>query len=196
MIRYQLRCSRGHGFEGWFKNSDAYARDVEALDCPICGDRTIEKAIMAPSVLQRAASPGTDGATTEATPAAPAAAAPAAADGAPAAPSAGGTALSVEASDRAPAEGTAPVAATPAGRVGPDQVQLAKAMLLMRKLRAHVEANFDNVGKRFAEEARKIHYAETEPRGIYGEASREEVERLEDEGIAVAPLPNLPKLDG
>ena len=53
MIRYQLRCSRGHGFEGWFRGSDAFADEVQRLACPICDDRSIEKAIMAPAVLQR-----------------------------------------------------------------------------------------------------------------------------------------------
>jgi len=87
----------------------------------------------------------------------------------------------------------------PVGRpppLAPEQVKLAKAMILMRQLKAHVEANFEHVGERFAEEARKIHYEETEPRGIYGEATRDEVESLEDEGIGILPLPDLPKLDG
>ncbi len=53
MIRYQLRCSRGHGFEGWFRNSDAYADEVRHLTCPLCDDPTIEKAIMAPAVQLR-----------------------------------------------------------------------------------------------------------------------------------------------
>lgn len=176
MIRYQLRCSRGHGFEGWFKSSDAYAREVEALDCPICGDRSIEKAIMAPAVLQRAErapSPSEPVPTT-------------AGSGAglpvPAAPS--------------PAAGTTAVAAASSPPLAPEQVQLAEAMIMMRQLRAHVEANFEHVGPRFAEEARKIHHEETAPRGIYGEATRDEVESLEDEGIAILPLPVLPKLDG
>jgi hypothetical protein len=187
VIRYQRRCSRGHGFEGWFKNSDAYARDVADLDCPICGDRTIDKAIMAPAVLQRVdgAGRGDTGAPSVAAPSSKAVTSASAGPGLPA-----------KAALPVPAEGTAPVAAVPAVPVGPEQEQLAKALILMRKLRAHVEANFEHVGDRFAEEARKIHYEETEPRGIYGEASREEVERLEDEGIAIAPLPNLPKLDG
>ena len=193
MIRYQLRCSRGHGFEGWFKNSDAYATDVENLDCPICGDRTIEKAIMAPAVLQRAVSPGASDTTTSSPESGPGPGpSPAPADSG----SAAGTAAAAETTGPAAGEGATPVAAVPAVPFGPEQVQLARAMLLMRKLRSHVEANFEHVGNRFAEEARKIHYAETAPRGIYGEASPEEVERLEDEGIAVAPLPNLPKLDG
>ena len=47
----------------------------------------------------------------------------------------------------------------------------------------------EDVGSRFAEEARKIHYGETEERGIRGQASREETEALLEEGIAVMPLP-------
>jgi hypothetical protein len=174
VIRYQLRCSRGHGFEGWFKSSDAYEREVAALDCPICGDRSIDKAIMAPAVLQRTERPT----STEAPPAENAAS---------------GADLPAPTGSLATA-GAGPVAALPTP--SPEQVQLAKAMIFMRRLKAHVEANFDNVGKRFAEEARQIHYNETEPRGIYGEATRDEVESLEDEGIAVLPLPDLPKLDG
>ncbi len=187
MIRYQLRCSRGHGFEGWFRNSDAYTRDVEHLDCPVCGDRTIEKAIMAPAVLQRAA--GVSGGDT-ATPADPTLSSDATAR------AAAGPTLPAKATLPTPAEGPSPVAAAPALTVSPEQAQLAKTLMLLRKLRTHVETNFEHVGDRFAEEARKIHYEETEPRGIYGEASREEVERLEDEGIVVASLPDLPKLDG
>uniref|UniRef100_UPI0035B025AA DUF1178 family protein n=1 Tax=Hylemonella sp. TaxID=2066020 RepID=UPI0035B025AA len=47
----------------------------------------------------------------------------------------------------------------------------------------------EDVGSRFAEEARKIHYGESEERGIRGQASREETEALLEEGIAVLPLP-------
>ena len=49
-------------------------------------------------------------------------------------------------------------------------------------------ANTDDVGDRFAEEARKIHYGETKERGIRGQASRAETEALLEEGIAVLPL--------
>lgn len=51
-----------------------------------------------------------------------------------------------------------------------------------------IVANTDDVGDRFAEEARKIHYGETEERGIRGQASRAETESLLEEGIAVMPL--------
>lgn len=53
----------------------------------------------------------------------------------------------------------------------------------------HVMANTEDVGSRFAEEARKIHYGETTHRNIRGQASREQTEALLDEGIEVLPLP-------
>ena len=64
----------------------------------------------------------------------------------------------------------------------------------MTGLRKYVQDNADYVGPNFAEEARKIHYGETEHRHIYGEASLEEAKELVEEGVDVAPLP--PDLDG
>ncbi|OSQ45673.1 DUF1178 family protein [Thalassospira alkalitolerans] len=57
------------------------------------------------------------------------------------------------------------------------------------EIRKQVEGNCEHVGKKFAEEARKIHYGETEKRGIYGEASLKETAELIDEGIDVHALP-------
>ncbi|MEO3427222.1 DUF1178 family protein [Pelagibius sp. CAU 1746] len=64
---------------------------------------------------------------------------------------------------------------------------------MLRELRDHVEKNCDYVGGNFAEEARKIHYGESDPRGIYGESSDAEAEELRDEGIEVARVPWLPR---
>jgi len=64
---------------------------------------------------------------------------------------------------------------------------------MMREFRKHVDATSEDVGKDFAEEARKIHYKETEERGIRGQATREEAIELIEEGIAVHPLPVLPE---
>ncbi|HET7718196.1 MAG TPA: DUF1178 family protein [Bauldia sp.] len=95
----------------------------------------------------------------------------------------------------------APPAPTPAadsGRQGEEKVQLAadprqQALIqAMRELRKKIVEGADYVGDRFAEEARKIHYKETEPRGIYGEATREEAEKLAEEGVEFAPLPPVP----
>ncbi len=63
----------------------------------------------------------------------------------------------------------------------------------IKELRKKVKENADYVGDRFAEEARKIHYNEVEPHGIYGEATTEEAKGLAEEGIAFQPLPRLPE---
>ena len=64
-----------------------------------------------------------------------------------------------------------------------------KMRQFMTGLRKYVQDNADYVGPKFAEEARKIHYGETEDRHIYGEATLEEAKELVEEGVDVAPLP-------
>ena len=59
----------------------------------------------------------------------------------------------------------------------------------IKRLREEVEKNFEHVGERFPEEARKIHYGEAESRPIYGEASLDEARSLHEEGIAFGLLP-------
>ena len=63
----------------------------------------------------------------------------------------------------------------------------------MRELARKVRENADYVGDQFAEEARKIHFGETEARGIYGEASKEDVHSLIEDGVEVMPLPVFPE---
>ncbi|MDD9908875.1 MAG: DUF1178 family protein [Ahrensia sp.] len=65
-------------------------------------------------------------------------------------------------------------------------------MAKMKELRETITSQSENVGTRFPEEVRKIHYGESEQRSIYGEAKRDEVESLLDEGVAIAPLPVVP----
>jgi len=72
----------------------------------------------------------------------------------------------------------------------PQQNQLREAL---RALRNKVTAEADYVGDRFADEARKIHFGEVDPRGIYGEATREEVASLVEEGVDFMPLPSIPE---
>ncbi|HWA30210.1 MAG TPA: DUF1178 family protein, partial [Rhizomicrobium sp.] len=66
---------------------------------------------------------------------------------------------------------------------------LRKMRQYMTGLRKYVEENAENVGEKFPEEARKIHYGEKDERPIYGQASLEEAADLVEEGIDVAPLP-------
>jgi hypothetical protein len=126
MIRYELRCSADHGFEGWFCNSAGFDEQLSAgeLSCPVCGGTEVAKAPMAPAVA------------------------------------------------RSP------------GAIDPRPV--------LRALRRAVESKCENVGERFAEEARRIHYGETPARGIYGDATPAETEALGEEGIEVAAIPWIP----
>ena len=63
----------------------------------------------------------------------------------------------------------------------------------LKELRDHIVKNADNVGERFPNEARKMHYGDIEHRPIYGEASPDEARSLIDEGVEVSPLPVLPE---
>ena len=71
--------------------------------------------------------------------------------------------------------------------------QSVKVRRALQELRRQVEANFDYVGPQFAEEARKIHYGESDERPIYGETSEEEAEALDEEGVGVTRIPWLPR---
>lgn len=88
-----------------------------------------------------------------------------------------------------PTERPAPETAPPSA----EHVQKFYAM--MGELRKHVEANCDYVGPEFAEEARKIHYGETDKRNIYGEASPDEAKALHEEGVEFGAIPWAPRHD-
>ncbi|MEX0852571.1 MAG: DUF1178 family protein [Bauldia sp.] len=134
MISFNLTCSKGHEFEGWFRNSANFDDQIERhlVECPDCGDTDVEKGPMAPSVGAKSATIATR-------------------------------------SEKAAA--------------------LRKMRKLMAEVRDHVETNFDNVGTRFPEEARKIFYGEAEDRPIYGDATEDEARTLAEEGVPVARLP-------
>jgi len=57
------------------------------------------------------------------------------------------------------------------------------------RIRDYAEDNFEDVGEDFADEARKIHHGDTPERGIYGKATEQDAEELEDEGIDFVRLP-------
>ena len=93
----------------------------------------------------------------------------------------------------------APASAAPAAEVtAPASTPLLMAQerelrAKLKELRDHIVKNADNVGERFPNEARKMHYGDIEHRPIYGEASPDEARALIDEGVEVLPLPVLPE---
>ncbi|CAN7504185.1 DUF1178 family protein [Variovorax paradoxus] len=142
-----LRCSHGHGFEGWFASNEAFETQLAAglVECPVCADTRIVKLLSAPRLNLGNAK------------------APAEAAAASALPSS------------APAKAQAPAEQSPEAR-------------WMRAVR-EVLAKTEDVGDRFADEARRMHYGEAEERGIRGQATREQAEALLEEGVPVMALP-------
>ncbi len=77
----------------------------------------------------------------------------------------------------------------------PSKSPPAPNLKMLRALREHIEKNSDDVGERFADEARKVHYGEVEPHNIHGRATPEESRELRDEGIEFGEIPWLPRHD-
>ena len=67
-----------------------------------------------------------------------------------------------------------------------------QAFVKLKEAIREIRVSSEDVGEKFPEEARKIHYGEAEARGIIGQASPVEVKSLIEEGIEIAPLPVLP----
>jgi hypothetical protein len=87
-------------------------------------------------------------------------------------------------------ETPAPVEAkTPVAMMSPQEREFRAKL---KELRDHITRNAENVGARFPEEARKMHYGETEHRSIYGEASSQDAKEMLEEGIEFHALPVLP----
>ncbi len=97
------------------------------------------------------------------------------------------------------AEQSADVALSPqvsvsaAGMPSNAMVKMRDLIVEMRALQNRIKEECRDVGNNFAEEARKIHYGESEPQGIYGEASETEREQMQEEGIEIMQMPWLPQ---
>ena len=165
MILYRLRCSKGHEFDSWFKDSKSYERQEKKslIGCAVCGDVKVARAIMAPNVATKGNKKKS---------------------GVPA----------VQAPAPQPTAADQPVQQqaeqTMAAMARHMPKELREALL---KVRAEVEKSCEHVGPKFAEEARKIHYGESDKKGIYGETTDEEAEALAEEGIEFGRLPWIPR---
>lgn len=181
MIRYALACRQGHAFESWFRNSDAFDEQVERglILCPTCGSANVEKALMAPNLsrTRKTASPPVPVAQDKPPEVSP-----------PAATSSG-DAQSAAPAQAAPSASLPPAAPAPVAMMSPQEREFRAKL---RELRDYLTHSAEHVGSRFPEEARKMHYGESESRSIYGEASPEEARELIEEGIEFHPLPPLP----
>ena len=75
-------------------------------------------------------------------------------------------------------------------KLTPEAVELKRKL---KEIQSHISKECDYVGRNFAEEARKIHYGEVTPHGIYGEATSEDAKELVDEGIEFSSVPWVPE---
>ncbi|MBL8567350.1 MAG: DUF1178 family protein [Hyphomicrobiaceae bacterium] len=163
MIRYRLECAAGHGFEAWFASSDTYDRQEAAGDVT-CPVCGDARVRKALMAPSIATSRGRETRALHLPAGEP------------------GTEHAAEEHATEPQQ----VMATP------ESAALRELHRSMRALRDQMLAKSEYVGPRFAEEARKIHFEEAPNRGIHGEATREEVAELAEDGVDVLPLPRLP----
>jgi hypothetical protein len=170
-----LQCAQHHVFEGWFGSEEDYQSQLARglLTCPMCGDASVTKKLSTPRLNLSTTRGDRDAA------------------GSTSQTSSANTNHGAGTSAPTPAATEASTNAAPAlpslqevANLEPAQLQAA-----LLKMVRHVVANTEDVGSSFPEEARKMHYGETEARNIRGHATPEETEELIDEGIAVMPLP-------
>jgi hypothetical protein len=83
----------------------------------------------------------------------------------------------------------APAASAPVPLMSTQEMELRTKL---KALRDEITGKADDVGKKFPEEARKMHYGEIDHRPIYGEATLEDARSLQEEGVEFFPLPQLP----
>ncbi len=157
MIVFDLKCAgAGHVFEGWFGSSADFdqQRIAGLLSCPVCGDASIEKAVMAPAVGAKSNQKG-------------------------------GPSLPVVANE----EDRGAVAGKPIPmHSGMDSQKAMQLMHALAQAQAEALAESEWVGRRFADEARAMHYGEEDHRPIHGEVDIGEARDLIEEGVEVAPL--------
>jgi len=163
-----LQCGQQHSFEGWFGSEDDFKTQLQRglVECPMCADKSVVKMPSAPRLNFGGHAPPSPGAAPDqantATSSSPAAAV---------SDSQLPTGLSTGMEQLA--------------QSGPSPEHQAAFLNAVR----HVLANTEDVGDRFANQARAMHYGDAEPRSIRGQATQREAVELIEEGIDVMALP-------
>lgn len=168
MLVVDLHCEQGHDFEGWFASGDELTRQQHRglLTCPVCGSHGVTRR---PSATRLNVSGSKDPV------------------------SAAGTSLA-----RGGAQARAVDDGQPSGEGGPpreaDIVRALQAVYLQAV--RQVVSQTEDVGERFADEARRIHHGDAPQRGIRGQSTAQERAELREEGIETVALPLPDGWDG
>ena len=133
MIKYNLKCKYKHEFESWFLDSKEFEKlkSKKMIECIFCKTKSIEKSIMAPSVLSQEQKQKNQ--------------------------------KSIK--------------------------YIKKIQKDLLKMRNFVEKNFEYVGNNFPREVRNVYYDKRKNKNIYGKATPEETQELEEEGIELTTIP-------
>ncbi|WP_366654978.1 DUF1178 family protein [Fodinicurvata sp. EGI_FJ10296] len=179
MIKFSLKCRQDHEFDGWFRDGATYETQAAAgvIECPSCGDRSIRKAPMAPSIARRMTQDRDSGPPSDLQSGHEVAASQTPDEG---------RRSTGHNTDSVPSSGEKSLREGESAR---SMVSGDRLREMLYAIKRHVESNCDYVGDRFADEARRIHHGQADKRGIYGEASADEAEELADEGIEISQIP-------
>ena len=133
MIKYNLKCKHKHEFESWFLDSKEFEKlkSKKMIECVFCKTKSVEKSIMAPSVLSQEQKQKNKKSTK----------------------------------------------------------YIKKIQKDLLKMRNFVEKNFEYVGNNFSREVRNVYYDKRKNKNIYGKATPEETQELEEEGIELTAIP-------
>ena len=133
MIKYNLKCKNKHEFESWFLDSKEFEKlkSKKIIECIFCKTKSVEKSIMAPSVLSQEQKHDNQ--------------------------------KSIK--------------------------YIKKIQKDLLKMRNFVEKNFEYVGNNFPREVRRVYYDKRKNKNIYGKATPEETQELEEEGIELTAIP-------
>jgi hypothetical protein len=200
-----LQCQQAHSFEGWFGSEDDFQSQLARglVQCPLCGDASVVKKLSAPRlnlISTRGAghaSAGSDGQSSQHLDSQD--------QGSATKDNVNRNSANQRSENRAVAHAnSSSVPAAQSGSSGTNaQHPAMQAMLQDPQFQAaylhmarSILANTEDVGTQFAQEARKMHYGETDERAIRGQATRDETLGLLDEGIDVLPLPLPDALKG
>ena len=166
MKNFSIICESAHEFDGWFASSESLLKQIDAclVECPYCGSTAVRKMLSAPQL----STPKTQAKYIQ--------------------PALQDSKLSDDKSVPVP-EGAEPHAVAKDG--GAPNIMAMRLML--KHIQQTVTSQFKNVGAEFASEARKIHAGEIEAENIYGQCTEDERAELQDEGIDVFALPDIPK---
>ena len=133
MIKYNLKCKHKHEFESWFLDSKEFEKlkSKKMIECIFCKTKSIEKSIMAPSILSQEEKQRNQKSTK----------------------------------------------------------YIKKVQKDLLKMQNFVEKNFEYVGNNFPREVRNVYYDKRKNKNIYGKATPEETQELEEEGIKLTAIP-------